>query len=345
MTGADCCEETALIPNALKVAVQSLAVQSLTLLPMATLSVVIMAVAMMSPAAFAADVQPAVRAQAGPLPAGAERVIVPALGTAPSVALPALWFPPPQDATRGPYQMPAIVLYHGCSGGFYPSGKLNARFANMAQRLTAQGYGVLIPDSFGPRGYRSICSIALSQRPIGMRERVRDAYAALHYLAARNDVDRDRIGMIGFSHGAMTVLNASDRNFSGGTPPGASQARYAGAVAFYPGCGTILRRTTEFVTQWPVLILIGEKDDWTFPQACQRLARQAAARGQPVSIVTYPGAYHGFDMTQPPTLRTDVKRSRNPEGVHVGGDPAARADAYRRVDAFFRDLIGPSAQR
>lgn len=212
----------------------------------------------------------------------------------------------------------------------------------MAHRLTAQGYGVLVPDSFSSRGYESICSIPLKKRPIGMTERVRDAYVSLDYLAKREDVQASNIGMIGFSHGAMAVVNSDDANFPDVDPAALTSARYNGAVAFYPGCVEVVRREPAFSARTPLLILIGADDDWTFPDYCQRLVNRAAQAGQPVSIVTYPGAYHAFDMTQPPRLRTDVKRARNADGVHVGGNPAARDDAYRRVDAFFQERFNPA---
>lgn len=168
-------------------------------------------------------------------------------------------------------------------------------------------------------------------------ERVRDAYIALDYVAKRKDVQASNIGMVGFSHGAMAVLNSDDANFPDVDPARLTSARYNGAIAFYPGCAEVVRREPAFRARTPLLILVGEKDDWTFPEHCQRLAARAAKAGQPVSIVSYPGAYHAFDMTSPARLRTDVKRGRNPDGVHVGGDPVARDDAYRRVDAFFQE--------
>lgn len=267
------------------------------------------------------------------VPSGAQFVTVPGDSDR-GTSLPALWFPASAPASAS--ASPAVVLFHGCSGAFFRSGALNTRFLAMAKRLTAQGYGVLIPDSFTPRGHDSICSIPLKKRPIGMTERVRDAYVALDYVAKRKDVQAANIGMIGFSHGAMTVLNSDDANFPAVDPATLTSARYNGAIAFYPGCAQVVRREPAFNARTPLLILIGEKDDWTFPEHCQRLAARAAKAGQPVSIVTYPGAYHAFDMTSPARLRTDVKRGRNPDGVHVGGDPVAREDAYQRVDAFFQ---------
>jgi dienelactone hydrolase len=52
-----------------------------------------------------------------------------------------------------------------------------------------------------------------------------------------------------------------------------------------------------------------------------------------VSIIVYPGAHHGFDKPDRPLTRlTGMATSADGSGVvHVGTDPAARADAFRRA--------------
>jgi dienelactone hydrolase len=241
----------------------------------------------------------------------------------------------------GPAAAPAVLMLHGCSGALTASGKPSQRFEAMAQHLTRQGYGVLLLDSFTARGARSICGTPLARRTIDMAHRVRDAHGAWRYLAQRPDVQARHIGLMGFSHGAMTVLNTVDRHFPDSPRLGAGMAAptFAGAVAFYPGCVNVVRRKPAFSTEVPLLILMGEKDDWTFPDYCQTLTRKAREAGQPVSLVLYPDAYHGFDMTTPVRVRKDVIRGRNPEGVHVGGNAPARQDAYRQVDAFFKQVF------
>jgi dienelactone hydrolase len=56
----------------------------------------------------------------------------------------------------GPGPFPAIVSLHGC-GGLFKEGALVAREAAWAKLLTAHGYVVLFPDSFGPRGVTTDC--------------------------------------------------------------------------------------------------------------------------------------------------------------------------------------------
>jgi len=83
----------------------------------------------------------------------------------------------------------------------------------------------------------------------------------------------------------------------------------------------------------------GEADDWTPAAPCQALARRVA-----FTLHTYPGAYHDFDAPGGVRVRQGMAFSQNADGsVHVGGDPAARADALARVPAFIASL--PAAER
>jgi dienelactone hydrolase len=84
----------------------------------------------------------------------------------------------------------------------------------------------------------------------------------------------------------------------------------------------------------PLLMLLGEADDWTPAAPCKALA---AAAGPAVQWEAYAGAYHGFDGTAPVRLRRDVPNGAQPgQGVHVGADPVARSAAEQRLASFLR---------
>ena len=227
----------------------------------------------------------------------------------------------------GPF--PAVVALHGCSGLYDRAGTLNPRHVDWGERLAAQGFVVLLPDSFGSRGLGSQCgTIGREVRP--GRERVGDAFAAKAYLRARPNVKPGAISLLGWSNGGSTVLytvEAGVRDPFGGPP-------YARAVAFYPGCRVPAERGWRDGV--PLQILIGGADDWTGPEACQGLAASARARGEPVGITVYPGAYHDFDHPSLPVReRRGLAYTAGGDGVaHVGTDPEARADALQRVPAF-----------
>jgi dienelactone hydrolase len=93
-----------------------------------------------------------------------------------------------------------------------------------------------------------------------------------------------------------------------------------------------------------VLILIGEKDDWTPADACRQLTDAARETGSPVAIKVYPGAHHAFDSPNPVRY---VAARVNPNaptgrGATTGGDPRAWADSIREVTAFFGQHLRPT---
>lgn len=246
----------------------------------------------------------------------------------------------------GPGPHPAAVLMHGCSGGFGADGRPGANFRAWARLLVDRGYAVLIVDSFRPRGEAEVCTRA--SRPImAGRERPYDAFGAHAWLAARPEIDADRIALIGWSHGAHATLRAIDAN----TPhrPIARRQGYSGdfrlAIAFYPGCGVISRERWTPVA--PTLLLLAENDDWTPAAPCAALSEAAQARGQPVEHVLYPNAYHAFDVPNLRLrLRTDINAPGGRRAAHVGTEPAARADAMARVPDFLdRHLKAAPAAR
>ena len=87
----------------------------------------------------------------------------------------------------------------------------------------------------------------------------------------------------------------------------------------------------------PLLILIGENDDWTPAEPCRKLAEAAKKAGYPVTIKVYPGAHHSFDSSNPVRyVPTRVNsNSASGRGATTGGDPKAWEDSIREVTAFF----------
>ena len=132
---------------------------------------------------------------------------------------------------------------------------------------------------------------------------------------------------LGWSNGATSVLwTVRPRAAAKDDTPD-----FRSAVAFYPGCSRL--ENTAWSARVPTLILIGAADDWTAAQPCERMVAGARGRSARASIVVYPGAYHDFDHPNRPfQVRTGVAFSADGHGrVHTGTNPAARADALRRV--------------
>src|SRR5438876_1384443 len=203
----------------------------------------------------------------------------------------------------GPGPFPAIVIVHDCSG---LGGRSSGAPHRWARELVSRGYAVLIPDSFSTRGFpNGVCTDASPRRTdVSPARRVRDEYAALAHARTLAYVDGRHVGLMGGSHGGSTTL-ASMLAPDGDTDPLARDKRagFAAAVALYPSCAPAARvwqsASGVYRPIAPLLILIGEKDDWTPAEPCQRLAEAAQKAGYPVAIKIYPGAHHSFDSPNP----------------------------------------------
>jgi dienelactone hydrolase len=208
---------------------------------------------------------------------------------------------PPGD---GPFA--AVVLLHGCDGTDLSSDWVRQAFGDWP-------YAFLDLDSLGPRGRTEVCRHYLDVTP---NERALDAHAARARLAAQPFIDGDRIAVMGWSHGAMTTIEAiANRSIN---EPDRSEP-FAAAVAFYPYCSLKLRHPDA-----PLLMFIGGADDWTPPGTCR--AMQMVGEDLPeYELVEYPDATHAFDWAEAPATYF---------GYTLRYDAAATEDAYRRVRAF-----------
>ena len=269
-----------------------------------------------------------VMAACAALPAAAqERVSFPSLdgaGNAP-VVLTGYFF------AAGTAPAPAVAMFHGCSGPYDRSGALGARMRSYAALFKQAGMHVLVVDSLTPRFEKELCTQRIGKRRVTQANRRLDALGAIAYLAERKDVDPAHIGLIGWSNGGSTVLAATNlrhRDVAG------AQTKPAFAIAFYPGCEADLQRGYE--PSAPLLMLVGQADDWTPAAPCRALA-QGATEPKP-EIESYAGAFHGFDSDAPVRIRKDVPNGVNPgQGVHVGGNAAAWQASQERLRKFLAD--------
>ncbi len=208
----------------------------------------------------------------------------------------------------------------------------------MGEMLAEQGYHAVFPDSFNSRGIEGICSEVQRLKngiAVGMPQRRADVLAALSWVRAQNWADPQRVALLGWSHGAMTLLAATDA----GQPSVKAQEPFVTAIAFYPGCVNAAREGYQPNTS--LTLLLGADDDWTLPEPCIQLGDKLKSQGHKVTVKVYPGAVHDFD-TPLPGLRTraDIP-SRSParagQGVQVGQNPAARDDSWALVRTILQE--------
>jgi dienelactone hydrolase len=221
-----------------------------------------------------------------------------------------------RPAGAGPF--PAVIGLHGCAG-MMSNGRLNARDQDWARRLQGAGFVVVLPDSFGSRGLGSQC--AASNRSISTSDRAEDAFAAAAWLAQDSQVNRNRIGVIGWSNGGTTALHVARRGSSQGVT-------IRQVVAFYPGCRTFADR--GFAS--PLTILHGLADDWTPAEPCRKFAG--------VRFVGFEGAHHDFDHPSMAlrTRQAAFTAAGGPGTVTMGTHAPSRQRAIGTVMAIFKGM-------
>lgn len=234
----------------------------------------------------------------------ADQIAIPASGSTPEITGYSM-------RPSGPGPFPAVLVLHGCEG----FGSLETATVN---ELASAGYVALAIDALAPQGLRNACGAGSGP----VRNTFEYAIAALGWLGQQPYVARDRLGVVGYSMGAIAGLSLIDP-FSG-SPPTIPGLR--AVVLYYPACSN---RNPNIGT--PLLILDGSADDWMPPGPCQTLARSAQALRRNVQIVTYPGATHAFNR---PSSRTRILN-----GHTLTYDPQAASDADARMRAFFQQYL------
>jgi dienelactone hydrolase len=209
---------------------------------------------------------------------------------------------------KGPF--PAVVMLHGCSG-------IKSREDVWAERLASWGYVALQVDSLTPRGHKSVCAYPRTLHP---DTRSRDAHDASSYLGGLPFVDRNRIAVMGWSHGGWTTLHA----IQGKNRIQELGDNFRAAVAFYPYCDIQLEDLTA-----PLLILIGKRDDWCPTDKCSSVMPSGKAAHE-VILKIYPEAYHCFDWKGMDKVY---------KGHRLLYDPAAAADAIVKVQNFLEKYL------
>ena len=204
---------------------------------------------------------------------------------------------------------PFVVFMHGCNGMNLPLQGHWAKFFN------ERGIGFLMIDSLTTRKVDSLCQDAKGP---WVSRRSDDAGSALVWLQAQPYVRKDRIALMGQSHGGGSALVGLHQNTVGGKG-------YIGGIAMYPACafGNVLKSQ---ITK-PVLILIGDKDNWTPVSHCETF-KAAQANSSGMEIVVYPGAGHSFDNPG----RQMLLFGKYNVGEHQPSRDAARVRVVQWVD-------------
>lgn len=199
----------------------------------------------------------------------------------------------------GPH--PGLVVVHEAFG-------LNDNIRDICRRFVDEGYAALGVDLFEGRN-RAVCMARMMAGAMAGNldhRGVPELKAALTRLGALPEVDEDRIGAVGFCLGGTIIMTWA-----------CTDDRLSAVAPFYgvaPRSQEAIRRMCPVVGSWP------GKDFTT--RAAQKIDVELCAVGTPHDLKVYPGAKHSFFNDQ----------GRN-------HDPAAAADSWQRVLAFFDEHV------
>jgi dienelactone hydrolase len=132
-----------------------------------------------------------------------------------------------------------------------------------------------------------------------------DAAAALKAIAAHPKIDRDRIGLIGFSKGGTVAVKAALRRYNASAAK--DDAHFSVLIALYPWCGDMPMDFTPAGA--PLTMLLGGDDTYVGTAACREYAKKFEAAGGKLTLRIYPGAKHDWDI--PGATSWTMRRAQN----------------------------------
>ncbi|HQT25075.1 MAG TPA: dienelactone hydrolase family protein [Burkholderiales bacterium] len=205
---------------------------------------------------------------------------------------------------RGPW--PAVIVYMDAFG-------MRPAMLEMAGRLSAGGYLVLLPDLFhrledqepkvpaevaGNPALRDKLMTKIAS--LDREKRISDGGAYIEFLSSRRDVTGNRFGITGYCMGGNAAL----------TVAGAYPGRFAAIASFHGGNLASERPESphRFLKGISGRVYVaGADEDASFPEEQKEgLEKALTDAGIDHFIETYPGARHGFAVPDSPSFDQDA---------------------------------------
>lgn len=204
----------------------------------------------------------------------------------------------------GPW--PGVVMVHEIFG-------LTDMTRRHAEHLAELGYLVLAPDLFTGGSHRQCLRRTMGELQTGTGLAFDNIAAARQWLLDSPECT-GKVGIIGFCMGGRFALLTAATGFDVSAP-----------------CYGMVPEEHLLDGACPIVASYG-RSDITLRGAAQQLATALTARGIDYDIKEYPGAGHAFmnDALEGPWYLKPVFTVLN-----MTPNPAASADAWMRIDAFF----------
>ena len=168
---------------------------------------------------------------------------------------------------NGQGKFPVVVLQHGTGDN------KKKWYKDLANELKKNNIGTFINDSYSNR--------KKSGPDLTLAPRVIDGLFLLKELANHPKVDKDRIGIQGYSYGGMVAFFTAYQDLVDKIG-----LKYAAHMPVYPGCDVIIKHMST--TEAPILMIIAENDDYAPAGDCIKYGPTIG------EIKIYKNAYHGF---------------------------------------------------
>jgi carboxymethylenebutenolidase len=202
-----------------------------------------------------------------------------------------------------PGRYPALIVIHEWWG-------LNDWVKEQTVKLAEQGFVALAVDLYRGKVATTVDEAHELSRGLANDRAISDLNAAFAYLQTRKDVDRDRIGSVGWCMGGGFSIQLAIH-----------QPRLRACVVNYGALPTDPSDMQEILA--PVLGNFGAVDKGITPDDVHAFEKAMQTQGKYVDLKIYDGAGHAFE---------------NPNNTN-GYRPEAAADAWKRTVDFLSKAL------
>ena len=178
---------------------------------------------------------------------------------------------------------PVLYIQHGTG---HPKGYVNA-YHKIIEEMHKENIAVFIGDSYSGRNMKK------DFWKLGLSARVYDGLSVLNTLSAHKNIDKNKIGITGYSYGGMVAFFTAYPKLLDLVTDGKQFAAY---MPVYPGCDLVFNDPK--IVNKPMLMLHAEFDDYAPTIDCINYVKKLKENQNDVKLKIYKGAHHGFIKVQ-----------------------------------------------